>query len=155
MPVRGCAGADDPGERLVAAQGMGREVEQTDRLAAGGGCAGAQARGHFALHLGGWHRVLVDTDRGESVIQVRRAPSADPGRCQRGTAASRRALPPAVPADGLDPAAAPLLGAWDRLDVVKASPDGLEPSGTGVIVPGSGLRRNTASAVRLSLPGRR
>jgi hypothetical protein len=54
------------------------------RLAAGGGRARAQARGHFALHLGGWHRVLVDPNRGESVIQVRRAPAADPRRVPAG-----------------------------------------------------------------------
>jgi Transposase IS116/IS110/IS902 family len=60
LPVRGCGGVADQSGRLVAAQGMGREVEQTDRLAAGRGRARAQTCGHFALHLGGWHRVLVD-----------------------------------------------------------------------------------------------
>jgi hypothetical protein len=80
LPVRGCGGVADPGGRLVAAQGVGRTAEQTDRLAAGRGRARAQARGHSTLHLGRRHRVLVEPGRGESVIGSGKAPSTDPGR---------------------------------------------------------------------------
>jgi hypothetical protein len=45
---------------------------------------------------------------------------------QPSAAASRRALPPAVPADGLDPSRALLPGAWHRLDAKEVSPEELE-----------------------------
>jgi hypothetical protein len=50
---------------------------------------------------------------------------------QQGAAASRRAMPPPMPADGVDPGRALLPGAWHRLDAEKAPPEGLRPSGMG------------------------